>query len=113
MCSWRHILALVNLEINGYHIEVEAALSGTLPVPVMLGTDVPQLHDSIRKAFFGESQGQGTEDVFAVTTRTQFLRQTEQEAMLHQAEKLSGLVPMALDPGDQEVSDFNDHTCET
>ena len=61
-------LALVNLEINGYHIEVQAALSGTLPVPVMLGTDVPQLQDFIRQAFFGESQRQGTEDVLAVTT---------------------------------------------
>ena len=67
MCSWRHILALVNLEINGYHIEVEATLSGTLPVPVMLGTDVPQLQDFVRQAFFGESQRQGTEDVLAVT----------------------------------------------
>ena len=51
--------------------------------------------------------------MFAVTTRTQFLRQTVQEAMLDQADKLSGVVPMALDPGDQEVSGVDDHTCET
>ena len=106
-------LALVDLEINGHHIEVEAVLSGALPMPVLLGTDVPQLLDFIGQAFFGESQGQGTENVFAVTTRTQFLRQTEQEAMLDQADKLSGVVPMALDPGDQEVSGVDDHTCET
>ena len=49
--------------------------------------------------------------MFAVTIRTP--RQTEQEAMLDQADKLSGVVPMALDPGDQEVSDVDDHTSET
>ena len=106
-------LILVDLEINGHHIEVEAALSETFPMPVLLGTDVPQLQDFIGQAFFGKSQGQGTEDVFALTTRTQFLRQTEQETMLDQADKLSGMVPMALDPGDQEVSNVDDHTCET
>ena len=51
--------------------------------------------------------------MFAVTARTQFLRQTEQEAVLDQADKLSGVVPMALDPGDQEVSAVDDHTSET
>ena len=79
-------LALVHLEINGHHLDVEAALSETLPMPVLLGTDVPQLQDFIGQAFFRESQPQGTEDVFAVTTRAQFLRQTEQEAMLDHAD---------------------------
>ena len=51
--------------------------------------------------------------MFAVTTRTQFLRQTEQKAMLDQADKLSGVVPMALDLGNQEVSDVDDYTFET
>ena len=40
-------LALVHLEINGHHIDVEAALSDTLPMPVLLGTDVLQLQDFI------------------------------------------------------------------
>ena len=107
-------LALVHLEINGQHIDVEAALSDTLPMPVLLGTDVPQLQDFIGQAFSGEHQPLGTEDVFAVTTRAQFFRQTEQEAMLDQADKLSGVVPMALDPGHLVVSDIdNDHTLET
>ena len=60
-----------------------------------------------------EGPQQGTEDVFAVTARTKFLLQTEQKAILDQADKLSGVVPMALDPGDQEVSDVDDHTFET
>ena len=33
-------LARVHLEINDHSIDVEAALSDTLPMPVLLGTDV-------------------------------------------------------------------------
>ena len=33
--------------------------------------------------------------------------------MLDQADKLSGVVPMAVDPKDQEVSDVDDHTSKT
>ena len=63
-------LALVNLEINGHHTEVEAALFETLPMPALLGTDIPQLQDFIAQAFCAESQRQETEDVLVVTTRT-------------------------------------------
>ena len=45
--------------------------------------------------------------------KNSILRQIEQVAVLDQADKLSGMVPMALDPGDQEVSDVDDHTYET
>ena len=88
---------------------MEAALSETLPMPVLLGTDVPQLQDFIGQAFSGDNQAPGTEDVFAVTTRAQLLRQTEQKAILDQADKLSGVVPMALDPGHLVVSDIDDN----
>ena len=97
-------LALVHLEIKGHQIDVEAALSDTLPIPVLLGTDVPQLQDFIEQALFRDNQPIGTEDVFAVTTRAQFLKQTQQDAILDQADKLSGAVPMALDAGDLEIS---------
>ncbi len=36
-------LAKVKMEVNGIPIEVEAAISDTLPVSVLLGGDVPQL----------------------------------------------------------------------
>ena len=35
----------------------------------------------------------------AVTTRAQYSKQKQQDAMLHQADKWSGAVPMALDAG--------------
>ena len=40
-------IAKVYLEINGHSIDVEAAVSDSLPIPVLLGTDVPQLQDLI------------------------------------------------------------------
>ena len=52
-------LALVHREINGHHLDVEAALSETLPMPVLLGTDVPQLQDFIGQAFFREKSTTG------------------------------------------------------
>ena len=36
-------LANIQMEVNGIPIEVEAAVSTTLPVPVLLGEDVPEL----------------------------------------------------------------------
>ena len=56
-----------------------------------------------------------TEDVlFAATIRAQFTRQTEEEAILDQADKLTGVVPMALDPGYLVVIDIdNEQTMET
>ena len=73
-------------------------------MPVLLGTDVPQLQDFIEHALFRDKQPVGTEDVLAVTTRAQFLKQTQQDAILDQADKLSGAVPMALDAGDVGIS---------
>ena len=61
-------LAQVHLEINGHHIDVEAALSDTLPMPVLLGTDVPQLQHFVEYALFGDNQQLVTEDALAVTT---------------------------------------------
>ena len=92
-------LAKVHLEINGHNIDVEAAVSDSLPMPVLLGTDVPQLQDLIGQALCREHQPEVIEDVMAVTTRAQYSKQKQLDTMLHQAEKLSGAVPMALDAG--------------
>ena len=41
--------------------------------------------------------------MLAVTTRAQFLKQKQHDAILDQADKLSGAVPMPLDTGDLEI----------
>jgi hypothetical protein len=37
-------LAKISLEVEGRHIEVEATVSGTLPMSVLLGRDVPDCY---------------------------------------------------------------------
>lgn len=59
---------------------------------------------SIEQALFRDNQPVGTEDVLAVTTRAQLLKQTQHDTIVDQADKLSGAVPMALDAGDLEIS---------
>ena len=49
-------LAKIHLEINGHDIDVEAAVSDSLPIPVLLGTNVPQLQDLIGQALCRELQ---------------------------------------------------------
>ena len=49
-------MAQVHLEIHGHSIEVEAAVSDTLPMSVLLGTDVPQLQDLIGQALYRENK---------------------------------------------------------
>ena len=38
-----YLLADISLEVNGKQIAVEAAVSDTLPMSVLLGTDTPEL----------------------------------------------------------------------
>ena len=57
------------MEIDGIPIEVEAEVSSTLPVSVLLGEDVLEL-----KQLVGSNEvstGSGAEDVMVVVTRAQ------------------------------------------
>ncbi|MGJ8945896.1 hypothetical protein AB9K17_23690, partial [Salmonella enterica subsp. enterica serovar Kentucky] len=54
-------LAKVQMEIDGIPIEVEAAVSTTLPVSVLLGEDVPELQQLIGSN--ARSNNSGSEDV--------------------------------------------------
>jgi len=92
-------LAKVHLEISDHNIDVEAAVSDSLPMPVLLGTDVPQVQDLIGQVLCREHQPERIEDVVVVTTRAQYSKQIQHDARLHQADKLSGAIPMALDTG--------------
>lgn len=57
-------LALVQVKVDGCALEVEAAMSSTLPMAIVLGTDVPELITLLRSG-----QGKSTEDAIVVTTR--------------------------------------------
>ena len=57
-------LAKISLEVAGCPITVEAAVSDTLPVSILLGTDTPELAELL----VGE-RCKGSEEAFAVITR--------------------------------------------
>ena len=64
-------------------IGIKAAVAGSLPMDVLLGTDVPEL---------GELLGLNLQpsNVLATTTRSQAKKQMEQELDLQQKDELSG-----------------------
>ena len=88
-------MANVQMEIDGQVIEVEAAVSTTLPVSVLLGGDVPEL-----KQLIGNNlQGEFTEpaDVMVVVTRAQAKKHLEEEIIRREREVLSGVKPSPVE----------------
>ena len=72
-------LANVSMEIDGRAFEVEAAVSATLSVSVLLGGDVPDL-----KLLIGDNRRNkptASEDVMVFVTRSQAKRQLEEEIL--------------------------------
>ena len=96
-------LAKVTLEVGGRRMEVEAAISDTLPMSALLGTDVPELGDLIGRDI---PPTQPTKDeAFVVTTRTQAKKREEEEAVQHQKELESGVQPNPLPAEEEEEGD--------
>ena len=81
----------VDFELDGYPLHIEAAISDTVPMPVLLGTDVPEL-----KAFLTgdlKPPTQQTDKALVVTTRAMAKKQQEEGAIQAQKEKESGAQP--------------------
>ncbi|KAL5477377.1 hypothetical protein EMCRGX_G024168 [Ephydatia muelleri] len=77
------------VELDGSHIQVEAALSEELPVSVLLGTDVPELTHLISGT--GSSINLvSQEQVMVVMTRAKAKQQLEEELIRKEKELLSG-----------------------
>ena len=57
-------LARILLEVKRRALDVEAVISDTLPMSVLLGTDIPYLYELLEG-----DRSKTTEDVFTVTTR--------------------------------------------
>ena len=66
-------LANIEMEVDGQAINVEAAVSTTLPVPVLLGGDVPELKQQLGSSAQNGSMESG--DVLIVVTRAQAKKQ--------------------------------------
>ena len=89
-------LAVVDMEVEGIPVHVEAAVVDTLPVGVLLGTDVSELPQllGIRASYGFFSK----EDVMVVMTRARKKQELQQEILLKEKEALSGVVPKPLNP---------------
>ena len=89
-------LAEVCMEINGLPIQVEAAVSTSLPRSVLVGTDVPKLQQLL------DVRPQTPESVM-VATRNQRKKQEEEEARDQQADTSSECRPTKLDVRDADA----------
>ena len=88
-------LAKVQMEVDGIPIEVEAAVSTTLPVAVLLGQDVPELQQLMGSN--AGSNDSGSEDVMIVVTRAQAKKQLQEEIIRREQEVLSGAQPSPVE----------------
>ena len=80
--------------VDGLPIKVEAAMSETLPVPVLLGTDVSALIQLLG----GEAtEPSKQDDVMVVVTRAQAQKQLEEETLRREKEVCSGVKRSKLD----------------
>ena len=98
-------LAEVELEVQGYPLKIEAAVSDTLPVPVLLGVDVPKL-TAILSGDLKPRRGpaQKPEDALVVTTRGMARRQEVESATQVLKEQESGAEPKELlEAGNEET----------
>ena len=87
-------LAQVEIAVGGQVLAVEAGVSRTLPVSVLLGTDVPQLVNLLSGEKGGVEAGEGMPDeALAVTTRAQTRRNAEETILREQRQLDSGVQP--------------------
>ncbi len=102
-------LANVRMEIDGIPIEVEAAVSDTLPLSVLLGGDVPQLKQLLSSSSSLDSPLPiSANNAMVVITRAQAKKQLEEEIVRREQEVLSGAKPKLV-VDSQQVSTRSSH----
>ena len=85
--------AEVSISVGKYAFSVQAAISEHLPVPVLLGRDIPDLHQLL-----GETpDSEVLEQVVAVTTWSQHRKEQQEDQHRRMTEVESGVVPKSLE----------------
>ena len=96
--------AEVSISVGKYAFSVEAAISEHLPVPVLLGRDVPDLHQLL-----GETpDSEVLEKVVAVTTRSQHRKEQQEDQHRRMTEVESGVVPKSLEDLELPWTNFDE-----
>ena len=89
-------LAQVELKLDGVAVQVEVAVSDSLPVSVLLGTDVPELGELLHSSA-------NTVHSALVVTRAQARRDEEEEEARVRRDEESGVVPNTPEEAKQET----------
>ena len=86
-------LAKIGMEVNGKHLEMEVAVSDTLPVDVLLGTDAQEL-----PVLLGElPRAQEPQVAMVVVTRSKALQSQKEEIRSQECERECGVRPHSLE----------------
>ena len=86
----------MRVSIGSYQFTITAAVAKSLPVPMLLGQDVPQLKTLLREA---QQSGGGSamEGVVAVTTRQQARWLEKEQQHQQEREEKSGAMPSPVE----------------
>ena len=99
--------AEVSICVGGYSFSVQAGVSDKLPVPVLLGRDVPDL-GKLLEGTPGRQVSEPAEQVVAVATREQRRREKQQEEARVDKEQESGVSAKPLEPEKMPWDAFDD-----
>ena len=100
-------LATISLEVEGRPIEVEAAVSDTLPMSVLLGTDIPELTELLQGK---TAQTNAKEQAFMVVTRAAATKKKIEEEEYQRKEESCDVQPKALEASTSGATEL--HTDE-
>ena len=97
-------LAQIHMEVEGRSIEVEAAVSDTLPMRVLLGTDTQELTELL-----ADSRKKAVADALVVSTRSALRKQREADKESSRMEEACGVQPHTLNERESDVGDEDGH----
>ena len=92
-------IARISLEVEGKPIEVEAAVSETLPISVVLGIDTPELTELLQS----ESKKENSDALAVITRATEERKKAEEEESLRR-EMMCGVKPNSIDASESKLT---------
>ena len=95
-------LAKVDMEMDGLQVNVEAAVSGRLPVAVLLGKDVPEFDQLLGNVDARPASTDAQEEAMVVVTHAQARKKLEAELLRREKELLAGASPTPVECEQQQ-----------
>ena len=96
-------LAKIGMEVNGHRLDMEVAVSDTLPVDVLLGTDAPELPVLLGKL----PRAQEPQVAMVVVTRSKALQLQKEEIRSKECERECGVRPHSLEEPNKTLEEVD------